>query len=1203
MARVTRAQAKKTAAQPIILSDDEQSTVLESSPKKARKTARKATPRSASVKAAANTPEIDMSGDTSSQSQPAAKDMSPDLVLEFPRPLGNTDTSDIPYSQQLDRELEFLDTFTQNPAAGIYSAPLSSQTIMSTPAKRKASPSKQAPPTVRRKLLEDRPIAGSPTRPNRAPLLRPLPPSGSDITTEANVPGRSKTLSDFLEELNGNNSPPRDAKSASPPPPTDSTLDGLLNKPSRIIMDSDDEKELGDSKSKTSRRRAGETDIQFKTRTDLEKTLRREKLKDGGNIQDLINIIPLEDRVLTSRKKRLVRKKDIDRAVQGLPEESEEEDEDDEPIDIATEQRKQLETAIKRLNMRERERVYSKTIFTGDQKKTETVREKAYYIRGMVTPLLPHQIICVDWMVNERELSRKAPYGGLLGDAMGLGKTMQCIATMCKNPPPDDYTQDDPHITLIVCPVALVQQWKREIEKHCKSGKFDIYIYHGKDKVKDAAQLRKKQVVITTYQTIALGYPKIYVPEEIPKEERQSYADKEFRKRRGVLHRVRYWRIIFDECHIIRNRATKVSEAAMRLESEMCWCLSGTPIFNSLWDLFPVFSLIDMPRLCNSDFYRNLVGKGTGASMGENAAKTIQIALRAAMMRRTKDDQFMGRPLIELPPKVVKEVFIEFDPDARALYDLYESMARAAINDFAKKDKIGKNYSHILTFLLRLRQLCNHPYLTANELKFWSRHDLDVCLGKCDEYFEIKFGEDALQEFLEAAAQAVHGEDKKPVLEDEKPKVKTEVKTEEGISSVTEKFIKSERSILDDLFAKIGMPHLGLKLEENTTTKTNRPVRALLQRLRESSDVVHQPAQHDPLGLASLEEDENSCPICFDEFSNPVITPCRHIFCRDCIESSIDIAANNGLDYECPVCASLEAPVQTIIEKDDLKLHGARTAAAANRAMAALGMIDKDAERKKQQVKIDKEFKENLQKRFFMSRKLEALRDQLREWRVNRPDDKVVLFSQFTKFLDIIEVVTQAEGWETARYQGDMPMGAREAALDKFKDEPECWIMLTSTKAGGVGLNLTHANLVVCVDLWWNAAIELQAFDRVHRLGQMKDVEVKRLIMENSVETRMLALQEVKLRIAGIALGEGDAKLGKLNLKDLIGLFGSVETDERGRMRVRSDVNRARMPGAYPGMDMGDFNGGQGAGGGAGAGSGEDDEDDDEDEDIDMDDE
>lgn len=108
------------------------------------------------------------------------------------------------------------------------------------------------------------------------------------------------------------------------------------------------------------------------------------------------------------------------------------------------------------------------------------------------------------------------------------------------------------------------------------------------------------------------------------------------------------------------------------------------------------------------------------------------------------------------------------------------------------------------------------------------------------------------------------------------------------------------------------------------------------------------------------------------------------------------------------------------------------------------------------------------------SAKTLALRDQLLEWRANHPGDKIVLFSQFTRMLDIVERVLDEEGWGLVRYQGSMDVDEREEALRVFRADPECLVLVTSLRAGGVGLNLVDANLVVCLDLWWNAAVELR---------------------------------------------------------------------------------------------------------------------------------
>jgi len=184
------------------------------------------------------------------------------------------------------------------------------------------------------------------------------------------------------------------------------------------------------------------------------------------------------------------------------------------------------------------------------------------------------------------------------------------------------------------------------------------------------------------------------------------------------------------------------------------------------------------------------------------------------------------------------------------------------------------------------------------------------------------------------------------------------------------------------------------------------------------------------------------------------------------------------------------------------------------------------------------------------STKTKLLRKQLAEWRLNHPGDKVVLFSQFTKMLDIVEKVfeNEEENQMFVRYDGSMCIEERQEALALFRTEPECNLILISIKAGGVGLNLTHANLVICIDLWWNAAVEMQAFDRVHRLGQTKEVIVTRCVIKDTVEERMLELQKQKLLISKTALGEGQMALGRLTRAELLGLFGRVV--EREGMQV-----------------------------------------------------
>lgn len=205
--------------------------------------------------------------------------------------------------------------------------------------------------------------------------------------------------------------------------------------------------------------------------------------------------------------------------------------------------------------------------------------------------------------------------------------------------------------------------------------------------------------------------------------------------------------------------------------------------------------------------------------------------------------------------------------------------------------------------------------------------------------------------------------------------------------------------------------------------------------------------------------DITECSICLDAPEGPVITGCKHVFCRDCISSHITSRALAGNSADCPLC-------KREVTIDSLMDYRAE-------------LVEEPMPKQKRKQRLKKPTTEpwlTLTGPFMHSAKTRALRDQLLEWRENHPGDKIVLFSQFTRMLDIVEHVLDDEGWGLVRYQGSMDFAEREEALRLFRTDPECQVLVTSLRAGGVGLNLVDANLVVGLDLWWNGAVELRKF-------------------------------------------------------------------------------------------------------------------------------
>jgi len=168
------------------------------------------------------------------------------------------------------------------------------------------------------------------------------------------------------------------------------------------------------------------------------------------------------------------------------------------------------------------------------------------------------------------------------------------------------------------------------------------------------------------------------------------------------------------------------------------------------------------------------------------------------------------------------------------------------------------------------------------------------------------------------------------------------------------------------------------------------------------------------------------------------------------------------------------------------------------------------------------------------SSKIELLLELLRE--VVDEGHKALVFSQFTSLLALVKpVLDQAK--ITYEYM-DGRTRDRAPRIERFQTDPNCPVFLVSLKAGGVGLNLTAADYVFLLDPWWNPAVEAQAIDRTHRIGQTKEVFAYRLIAEDTVEQKVLALQDTKRALADAVLSANPVGLAGLSSSELEFLLG-----------------------------------------------------------------
>jgi SNF2 family DNA or RNA helicase len=163
------------------------------------------------------------------------------------------------------------------------------------------------------------------------------------------------------------------------------------------------------------------------------------------------------------------------------------------------------------------------------------------------------------------------------------------------------------------------------------------------------------------------------------------------------------------------------------------------------------------------------------------------------------------------------------------------------------------------------------------------------------------------------------------------------------------------------------------------------------------------------------------------------------------------------------------------------------------------------------------------------SSKVDLLVEQLTE--LIEEGHKALVFSQFTSLLAIVRARLDAAGVVYEYLDGSTH--DRQAPVERFQNDPLCPVFLISLKAGGLGLNLTAAEYVFLLDPWWNPAVEAQAIDRAHRIGQTQRVFAYRLIARDTVEEKVLELQKSKRELAAAIIAEDSSLVRDLKREDL----------------------------------------------------------------------
>ena len=168
------------------------------------------------------------------------------------------------------------------------------------------------------------------------------------------------------------------------------------------------------------------------------------------------------------------------------------------------------------------------------------------------------------------------------------------------------------------------------------------------------------------------------------------------------------------------------------------------------------------------------------------------------------------------------------------------------------------------------------------------------------------------------------------------------------------------------------------------------------------------------------------------------------------------------------------------------------------------------------------------------SSKMKACLDLVTNYKQN--GQKVLIFSSFTSLFELMEPELHRNGISYLKLTGQTSKEKRREAVNAFQ-EGKADVFLISLKAGGTGLNLTRAEAVIHFDPWWNQSSQNQATDRAYRIGQTQNVQVHQLIMKESVEGKMMRLQEKKKELADLFVENSEGNIGSLSKEEIMELF------------------------------------------------------------------
>ena len=717
-------------------------------------------------------------------------------------------------------------------------------------------------------------------------------------------------------------------------------------------------------------------------------------------------------------------------------------------------------------------------------------------VEGLKVKLLPHQVEGVEWM-RGRELGPvkkgTVPKGGLLADDMGLGKTLQTLSLILANPKPakdaDGWKEAYDKIektTLVIAPLALIRQWEHEIkDKVEKSRGLKVLVHHGPQRTKKFEDLKKYDVVITTYQILVSDHGNSSEAPDGPK---------------NGCFGLHWWRIVLDEAHTIKNRNAKTTKACYALRSEYRWCLSGTPMQNNLDELQSLVKFLRIKPYDDLRQWRDHIDQPLKNGKGHIAIRRLHSILLCFMKRRTKDilkqegalnpggkpteqgDAESAGPGFKHTERKVVTVAAELSAAERKFYDRLEDRTDKSMKAMMQEKM---SYLNAFTLLLRLRQACNHPKLVEGKIE----KDRDAMTT--DNTQSQKSQDNDVDAMADLFSDMGIASKKCSVCALELPKEDVEKKQDTCSDCLQDmvQFKEFEKPGKKKKKIKKSKKHGKSRSEKakEAPSQATKPAR----RARNRNAIIDSDDEDDEgswlvgeeergslnLGKAGGEEDENAAGptewLGSDDSALSVDSQDQSNLNSFVIddETAKKEAGRKGLEDDDDSLLSLDALSKQLASQTLNDKPEPPSQASATEDNGETGSDSEDSTSVSGVDESELYSSDDDQRPQPGSTQVMAsakIRELSRILHSEVADHKFIVFSQFTSMLDLIEPFMRKECFKFTRYDGSMRNEEREESLRRLREDKGVRVLLCSLKCGSLGLNLTAATRVIIVEPFWN---------------------------------------------------------------------------------------------------------------------------------------